>query len=271
MGTISDYLENELVDHLLGTAFTAPTTIYLALCESAPVDSDTGSTITESSYTSYARTAITFGAAASRRVTQNALVTFPASTGGSSTVTHWALCDATSAGNVLASGALTTSKSIVSGNTPSVANTEVYVEFSAGGVSDYAANASLDLVFRNQAFSAPSTYVGLTTATISDSSTGATVTEVANSGAYARVQVNASGGASPAWSAASGGAANNADAITFTTATGSWGTVTSGFVVDSATHGAGNILFYGNDVVDQLVGNGDTVQLSATSLDFSIS
>jgi len=45
MGSFSDFLENELLDHVFKTgAYTAPTNIYVALCTSTPDDADTGST-----------------------------------------------------------------------------------------------------------------------------------------------------------------------------------------------------------------------------------
>lgn len=264
MGSLSDYAENELLDHALGTAYTAVSTVYLALHTADPTDAGSGAEI---GYTGYARTAITFGAAASRRVTQSGVVTFPASTGGSGTASHWAVWDASSSGNMLAHGALGASKSIVSGNTPSVASGEVYVEISTGHVSDYLANNWLDLMFRNQTFTAPSNYVGLTTATVSDSNTGTSITEVSG-GAYARVQVNESGGASPAWGTASSGATDNQQAISFATATASWGTVTSTVICDASTNG--NLLFYDNDTVDQAVGTDDDVSFAIGALDVSL-
>lgn len=100
-----------------------PATVYL-LKHGRSVDTAAG--LAEPGYTGYARKAITFGAAAAGRVTQSATVTFDQCTAGSATVTHWALFDASTAGNMLAHGALAASKSIVAGNTPSVASGQVY-------------------------------------------------------------------------------------------------------------------------------------------------
>lgn len=272
MGSLSDYAELELLDHSLGTAYTAASTIYLALCTADPTDAATGASMNEAANSgSYARTAITFGAAASRRVTQNATVTFPAATGSWGTITHWAIVDSNTygAGNVLAHGSFGSSKSVVSGNTPSVASSEVYVEITAsGGASNYLANNLLDLMFRNQTFTAPSNYIGLTTATVSDSNTGASITEVSG-GSYARVQVNANGGSSPTWDLAASGTADNTHTITFTTSTASWGTVTSAVICDASTNG--NLLWYDNGVTDQAVGSGDTVEYAAGAFDISLS
>lgn len=271
MGSLADYAENKMVDHLLGTAYTPAATIYLALCTADPTDAATGASMNEVANSGgYARTAITFGAASSRRVTQSAEVDFGTSSGSWGTVTHWAIVDngTYGAGNVLAHGAFGASKSVPSGRPVSVASGQIYVEISAGEVSDYAANGFLDRMFRNQAFTVSATHVGLATATISDTTTGSTVTEVSG-GSYAREQVNVAGGASPAWSAASGGAASNANDIDFGTTTASWGTVTSVFIADAAS--GGNILLYDNGMTDEAIGSGDTVLFAAGDLDVSMS
>lgn len=248
------------------TAYTSVATIYLALCTADPTDAGTGASMNEvANANSYARTAITFGAAATRRVTQNATTTFPAATGSWGTVTHWSIVDSAThgAGNMLAYGSFAVSKSIVSGNTPSVASSEVYVEITAStGMTNYAANGILDRMFRNQAFTVSTSYVALWTTTLTDASTGSSGTEVSG-GSYARKLVNASGGASPAWNAASGGIATNANAITLVTATGSWGTVTYMAICDAST--TGNMLWYGS-VTSQAVASGDTVSFATSAL-----
>lgn len=268
MGSISDFLENELADHVFNNAaYTPPATVYLALSTADPTDA--GSGMAEPSGNGYARQAITFGAASARRVTQSATVTFPQATGAWGTITHWAIFSASTGGNMLAHGAFSASKSVVSGNTPSVASGQVYVEWSAGAVSNYLANISLDFAFRNQAFSPPQTFVGLTTATIADTNTGSTVTEVSG-GSYARQRVYPNGGSSPAWSTVSGGALSNGAAINFPTPSASWGTVTSMFIADAVS--AGNLLFYDNtNVVDQAVGSGDSVSFPSGDLDVALS
>ena len=266
MGSISNYSENELLDHALGTAYAPASTVYLGLSTADPLDDASG--LSEPAGNGYARTAITFAAAAARRVTQTGAVTFPQATGSWGDITHWAIFDASSGGNVLAHGALNEPKTIVAGNTPTVADGVAYVEWTAGEMSTYLAHKLLELMFRNVAYAAPATYVGLTTAVVGDGDDGSTITEVAG-GSYARQQVNPAGGASPAWTAAAAGAAENAQAISFPTATASWGTVTSTFIADAVT--AGNILFYDNAVADQPVGTDDDVQFAAGAFDVALS
>lgn len=270
MGSLTDYAEGIVVKHILReSAYTPAATVYLALCTASAAEGGTGASMNEVANSgSYARTAITFAASSSRRVTQTGAVTFPAASGSWGTVTHWAVVDTATygSGNVLAHGAFAASKSIVSGNTPSVATADVYVEITAStGLSNYAANGFLDRMFRNQAFTVSANYVGLWTTTLTDASTGSTGTEVSG-GSYARVAVNASGGGSPAWSAVSGGATSNANTISFTTASGSWGTVTYAAVLDASS--TGNMLMYGA-VTSQAVASGDTVSFASTALSLS--
>lgn len=270
MGSLSNYAENALLNHITkNSAYTPVATVYLALCTADPTDAGTGASMNEVANSgSYARTAITFGAAASRRVTQSGAVTFPAATGSWGTVTHWAVVDSAThgAGNLLAYGAFGSSKSIVSGNTPSVASGAVYVDITTGtGLSNYAANGFLDRMFRNQAFTIAANYIGLWTTTLSDSSTGATAGECSG-GSYARVAINANGGASPAWGTVASGAVSNGAAVTFPTATGSWGTVVYSGICDASANG--NMLWYG-DVIDQAVGSGDTASFATGDIDLA--
>jgi hypothetical protein len=273
MGSLTDYSELELLDHVFNAAYTPVATVYLALATADPTDAATGASMNEVPNSgSYARTAITFAAAASRRVTQTGAVTFPAATGAWGTVTHWSVVDNAThgAGNVLAHGAFGASKAIVSGNTPSVADAEVYVEILAE-ISTYLANKLLDLMFRNVAYTKPSTYVALSTTTIDESDDGSTLGEP-GSGAYAREQVNVNGGASPTWDLAAAGVVDNTHDIDLGPASGAaWGTITSVATVDSVTTGAGNVLFYDNDMADQAVGDGDTARFTAGSLDIGLS
>jgi hypothetical protein len=269
MGSITDFLEDELLDHVLNNAaYTPAATIYLALATADPTDAATGASMNEvANANAYARTAITVGVAAARRVTQDATVTFPQATGSWGTVTHWAIVDSATygAGNALAHGAFAVPKAIVNLNTPSVASTEVYIEYSAGEISNFLANELLDHAFNNAAYTAPSsTFIALTTATIADTDTGSTITEP-GAGSYARKEVNVNGGSSPTWDLAAAGLVDNTHAITFVTATASWGTIVAVAVLDALT--VGNLLFYDNALADQAVTTDDTAEFPIGDLD----
>jgi hypothetical protein len=113
VASFSDYWENAVLDGTFGDpttpTITAPT--YLALCTTVPTDASTGSTIVEATgATGYARKSIAaadMSAAASGSKTNSNQITFAAITAGSATVIGWALCDASTAGNVLCWGTCT--------------------------------------------------------------------------------------------------------------------------------------------------------------------
>src|SRR5210317_1809693 len=111
--SFSNYLETELLDHVFaGNAYTSPTTVYVGLFTSNPDEDGSG---TEVSGGSYARQAGTFSVTGNTATT-TAAIEFPTATGTWGTVTHIGIYDAVSAGNLLAYAALTTSKSIASGD-----------------------------------------------------------------------------------------------------------------------------------------------------------
>ena len=114
MSAMSDYLENEILDHILGTgAYTMPATVYVGLSTGSFNDDNSGTELTGNNY---AREAITFGAAASGTASNSAAVEFNAATGSWGTVSHFGLFDAASSGNLLIHGALTASKVIETGD-----------------------------------------------------------------------------------------------------------------------------------------------------------
>jgi hypothetical protein len=124
MSAASNYLENKLLDHVLtATAYSQPSTRYLALFTntsgSAAANLEAG-TLTDEVSTSgsaYGRKTITFAAASGGSSASNATVTFDAATADWGTITHVAVMDAETSGNVLFYGAVTTSKTIETGDT----------------------------------------------------------------------------------------------------------------------------------------------------------
>lgn len=119
MSAASDYLEDKLLDHVLtATSYTAPSTRYLALFTAVTgLETNSPSAEISASGTAYARQTVTFAAASSGTSATNATVTFPAATDNWGTVTHVAVMDAATSGNVLFYGAVTTSKTIETGDT----------------------------------------------------------------------------------------------------------------------------------------------------------
>lgn len=123
MAGISDYSENRLLDYMLGNG--TPTTVYVALYTTNP-NFETGSGGTEVSGGSYARPAVTnnstnWPAASSGSKSNGAAISFATPSASWGTVTGFALWDSSGAGNMIAGAALTTSKTINSGDTVSFA------------------------------------------------------------------------------------------------------------------------------------------------------
>ncbi len=119
MSQASDFLENELFDHVFrNAAYTSPPSIFLALYTTDPLDDNSGTEVTGGAY---ARQAITFAAPSDGAGSNDALITFPVATAAWGTVTHFAILDAVSGGNQLVWGAFTTSRSVAIGDQPQIA------------------------------------------------------------------------------------------------------------------------------------------------------
>lgn len=122
-GSKSDYLENKVLDHILGnTAYAAPATVYFALYTVAPSDSGGG---TEVSGGAYARVAVTnnatnFAAASGGLKRNSTVITWPTATASWGTVVAVGVLDASAAGNLLFWSTLATNKTVDNGDTVSI-------------------------------------------------------------------------------------------------------------------------------------------------------
>lgn len=114
MSAMSDYLENKVLDHVLGTsAYTFPSQAYLGLSTGSLGDDASG---TELSGNNYSRVAINFDAASGGTTDNSAAVEFAAATGSWGTISHFGIYDASSSGNLLIHGAFSASKTIATGD-----------------------------------------------------------------------------------------------------------------------------------------------------------
>jgi hypothetical protein len=131
----STYLQNRLIDHLFRSAtFAKPSALYIALFTAPPSDAGGGTEVPGG--VGYARVNLppldtnwratqggTTGISSGSGGTSNALtVTFGAPTVNWGTVTHWAIYDAVTAGNLLIWDALTVSRPIIGGDPPPAFN-----------------------------------------------------------------------------------------------------------------------------------------------------
>jgi hypothetical protein len=124
---MSTYLEQHLLDLVFGAqAFTAPATVYVALSTTVVTNS---AAPTEPSGSAYARVAVTNNLTNWPAATGNTpatksngtAITFPTATGAWGTATYFAIYDASTSGNLLGFGVLTTSQTIGNGDTASFA------------------------------------------------------------------------------------------------------------------------------------------------------
>jgi len=127
----------------------------------------------------------------------------------------------------------------------------------AGSLADYAENKVLELIVGKTAFATPTVSVALYTVAPTDSTPGTECT----GGSYARKVTSGSD-----WAAASGGAISNAAAITFVTATGSWGTAVAFALLD----GSSNMLAWGDLTPNITVDSGETVEFAIGDLDITL-
>lgn len=124
MTAASNYLENKVLDHVLkNTAYTQPSNLYIALFNNtsgnaaANLEAGTLTDEVSASGTAYARMSTTFAAASGGTAATNATATFATATASWGTITHVAVMDQATSGNVLFWGAVTTSKAIDTGDT----------------------------------------------------------------------------------------------------------------------------------------------------------
>ena len=111
--SFSNYLETKVLDHVFGgTSYTAPSTLYLSLHTANPDEDGSGA---EVSGGGYVRQTITF-TTSGNTTSSSAAVEFPTATANYGPVTHVGVYDASSSGNLLAYAALTSSKTIETGD-----------------------------------------------------------------------------------------------------------------------------------------------------------
>lgn len=133
--------------------------------------------------------------------------------------------------------------------------------------SDYYENEIIDHMLRGQAFTVPTTvYVALFTANTGLEANSPSA-EVSTSGtAYSRQTLTLS--------AASGGASANSGDLTWSTATASWGTVTSAAIVDHVSNtnwGTDvNVLMWADLTASKTVNNGDLFKILTGELDVTV-
>jgi len=110
--SISNYAELKILEHTTGkTAWTMPTTTYVKLHTADPGEDGTTAAATNAT-----RTSAAWATAASGAIATSATISWT-NVSTTETYSHWSLWDASTAGNCLWTGALSTSASVTAGDT----------------------------------------------------------------------------------------------------------------------------------------------------------
>jgi len=110
--SISNYAELKILDHTTGTAsWTMPSGVYVKLHTGDPGEAGTSNAATEAT-----RKVITFSAAASGSIASAATIEWT-NVSTTETYSHWSLWDASTSGNCLWTGALSSSAAVTAGDT----------------------------------------------------------------------------------------------------------------------------------------------------------
>ena len=131
--------------------------------------------------------------------------------------------------------------------------------------SNYLETNLLDQIVGKTDYTMPTASIALCTADPTDAGTGASMNELPDASGYARVET-----AGGDWDAAADGATANAAAFTFTANGGAWAEVTHFAIVDSAVHGAGNMLIHGELDVAKTAADGESIEFAIGALDLSL-
>ncbi len=127
--------------------------------------------------------------------------------------------------------------------------------------SNYLETAYLNKTLKNTNFSVTGVWLALYN--IEPGEAGSHTNEVSTAGTgYRRMSASA-------WETAANGTIQTSAAITFPTASGLWGTVSSFGLLDLSASGDGNLLYYGALTFSKLVTTNDIVQVNSGDLDIS--
>ena len=232
MGSLTNFGENAMLNHIFNSAYTPSSTVYLGLMTGDP--GEEGLTTDEPTENGYSRVSIAFDVASSREVINTSILSFPAATTlGWGILTHFGVFDAITGGHMLAYGSLNNSIISVVGVSPEIDDGDVSISVTAGNATNYLANLLLDFMFRNQTFAQPTIFVGLSNVDPTDAGTGSTISEPG--GNYSRVAVTD-------WlDSVSAQVYNNVN-IDFLSPTVNWPLIAYSVILDAVTNG--NLLMY---------------------------
>ena len=117
MSSFTDYTENLVLNYLLtANAVTRPTAWYVGLFTAAPSDTGGGTEVSGNAYARKVTGTMTVSGTTTTATNAAAIEFAPANGGNWGTITHAAIFDALTTGNMLAWAPLTTSRTINAGD-----------------------------------------------------------------------------------------------------------------------------------------------------------
>lgn len=258
MSALSDYTENNILDHIVRRVNWPSPTTYLSLHIGAPTEDGSHVTSTEVSAGWYQRlsTSGKWAAASGSSISTNSLLEF-ASVTSQITITHVALYDSPTKGT----GNLIWYKSIGSkqfsvGSVPKIDSGDLTVSITSSNMSNYLMPQILDHIVGRVPYTVESTI----RASLHSADPGATGTSELVGNGYSRQN--------PTWNNSSNGTIDNSALINFGTASGSSWTVNYVGLWDAAS--GGNFILYAPvDSAPLTVGVGDDFEIPSGGFDIS--
>lgn len=129
MGGFSDYFENKILDYIFNKDGLTPSTIFVGLSADDPTDD--GTELAEPGGNNYERVqtcASDWNVSSDGILNNLAVIVFAMATGNWGSITHFALLDAATGGNMLAYGSLGQSRTIGAGDIVKFAASELEIK-----------------------------------------------------------------------------------------------------------------------------------------------
>lgn len=144
----SNYYEDKILRLAKAEPITPPSTVYLALWIGNPTEAGTGGQ--EASYAGYARQPIVFGAptanGSSMQITNSAAISFPEASADGGTVTHVAVMDGLTSGNMWLYGDLGASPLAIQSGVAPLVQASAITFILTGALSVYYKTAILNIM-----------------------------------------------------------------------------------------------------------------------------
>lgn len=279
MGAFSDYSSKKLLDHIFANGraqtWTPPSSLYLGLFTSeGGLANNTAGSQDEVSGGAYAREALNgvanyFRAADGFESVLHADVDWAVATADWGTVSHVAVLDAASGGNVILWSPLTTAKLIETNDIMGILATDLVASLASVGMSSYSAKKALDHMLANgraQTWTPPtSLWIALFTGSNGLATNVPASQQEVTGGAYSRLKLD--GSTNYMTAAASFATSLYAD-LEWPLATSYWGTVTHAAIMDSET--GGNVISWGALTRSKLIETNDRCVIKAGNLTVSL-